>query len=62
MYGRDAPGSRGRPAFFCSEGHLSGNRCQLNHFLEVYSQEFEIPEFFLGAACQLNGSVQHHLI
>jgi len=26
MYGRDAPGSRGRPAFFCSEGHLCGNR------------------------------------
>src|SRR5260370_27683103 len=33
--------------------HLSGNACQLNrstqHFLEVYSQEFEILEFFLDA-------------
>ena len=33
--------------------HFSDNRCQLNrstqHFLEVYSQEFEILKFFLGA-------------
>lgn len=32
---------------------MSGKRCQLNrslqHFLEVYSQEFEILKFFLDA-------------
>src|SRR6267143_6230375 len=39
--------------FVASDGHLSGNPCQLNrstqHFLEVYSQEFEILEFFFDA-------------
>ena len=37
------------PVFY----QVPGKRCQLNrstqHFLEVYSQEFEIPEFFLDA-------------